>query len=38
MLKVKGQIIVILFNILLLGQNEVVLKMPQLREYNVKIN
>ena len=26
------------FNILLLGNNKVVLKMPQLQEYNLKIN
>ena len=36
--KVKGRIIGILFNILLLRNNKAVLKMPQFREYKLKIN
>jgi len=35
---IKRKIIVILFNILLLGKNKTVLKMPFLQEFNLKIN
>ena len=37
-LELKGQKIVILFNILLLGKDKAVLGMPFLREFNLKIN
>ena len=37
-LRIKGRIVIINFNILLLGRNKAVLEMPQLREYNLKIN
>jgi len=35
---IKGKIIIMNFNILPLGNNEVVLRMPWLKEYNLKIN
>ena len=37
-IKIKGRIIIINFNILLLENNKVVLGMPQLQKYNLKIN
>ena len=37
-IKVKEREIIISFNILLLGKDEVVLGMPFLREFNPKIN
>ena len=37
-LRIEGWIVVISFNILLLGRDEAVLGMPWLREYNLKIN
>ena len=37
-LKIKGRPIKISFNILPLGQDEAVLGIPQLQEYNPKIN
>ena len=37
-LKIKGRPIKMSFNILLLGWDEAVLGMPQLQEYNLKIN
>jgi len=37
-IKVKGRKIVILFNILPLGKDKVVLGIPFLREFNLKIN
>ena len=37
-LQIKGRNIYISFNILLLGNNKAVLRMPWLREYNFKIN
>ena len=36
--KVKGRKIIVLFNILPLGKDKVVLEMPFLREFNLKIN
>ena len=36
--EIKGRKIIISFNILLLGKNKVVLGMPFLREFNLKIN
>jgi len=38
MTKIEGKEIIINFNILPLGNNEVVLRMPWLQEYNLKIN
>ena len=38
MIKIKGKEIIINFNILLLGNNKVVLGMPQLQKYNLKID
>jgi len=38
MIKIKGEEIIINFNILLLGNNKVVLGIPWLQEYNLKIN
>ena len=35
---IKGHSITISFNILLLGKDKIILKMPQLKEYNLKIN
>ena len=35
---IKGRQIEISFNILLLGNNKAVLEMPQLQEYNLKID
>ena len=35
---IKGCSVTISFNILLLGKDEAVLGMPQLKEYNLKIN
>ena len=35
---IKGRTVKISFNILLLGTEEVVLEMPWLREYNLRIN
>ena len=35
---IKGRLIIISFNILLLGKDKAVLGMPQLQEYNLKIN
>ena len=37
-LKIKRRRVIINFNILLLGNNEAVLKIPQLQKYNLKIN
>ena len=37
-LRIKRQTIIINFNILLLGKDKAVLKMLQLKEYNLKIN
>ena len=37
-IELEGQKIVILFNILLLGKDKVVLGIPFLREFNLKIN
>ena len=37
-LELEGRKIVILFNILLLGKDKVVLGIPFLREFNLKIN
>ena len=37
-LKIKRQTVIINFNILPLGKDEAVLEIPQLREYNLKIN
>ena len=37
-LQVKGQNIVVLFDVLLLGKNETVLRMPFLQKFNPKIN
>ena len=36
--RIKGKEIIINFDILLLGNDEVVLGMPWLQEYNLKIN
>ena len=36
--KLKGRCIIILFNVLLLGKDKAVLKIPFLRKYNPKIN
>ena len=38
MIRIKGKEIIMNFNILLLGNNKAVLGMPQLQEYNLKIN
>jgi len=38
MIRIKGEEIVMNFDILLLGNNEVVLGIPWLQEYNLKIN
>jgi len=38
MTRIEGREIMINFNILLLGNNEAVLGMPWLQEYNLKIN
>ena len=35
---IKRRSITILFNILLLGKDKAVLRIPQLKEYNLKIN
>ena len=35
---IEGYTVVISFNILLVGKDEAVLKIPQLREYNLKID
>ena len=37
-LTIKGRPIKMSFDILLLGNNKVVLRMPQLQEYNLRIN
>ena len=37
-LTIKGRLVEISFNILPLGQDEVILEMPWLQEYNPKIN
>jgi len=37
-IRIKGKKIIISFNILLLGQDKIVLKMLWLQEYNLKIN
>jgi len=37
-IKIEGKEITMNFNILLLGNNEAVLGMPWLQEYNLKIN
>jgi len=37
-IEIKGQKVVVLFNVLLLGKDEVVLKMPFLQEFNLKID
>ena len=37
-LRIKGRTVIINFNILLLEKDKAVLKMPQLKEYNLKIN
>ena len=37
-LELKGRYINILFNVLLLRKDKVILEMPFLREYNLKIN
>jgi len=37
-IRIKGKEITISFNILLLGYNKVVLGMPWLQKYNLKIN
>jgi len=37
-LEIKGQKVVVSFNILLLGKNKAVLKMPFLQEFNPKID
>ena len=37
-LTIKGRQIKISFNILLLGRDKAILGMPQLQEYNLKIN
>jgi len=38
MIKIKGKEIIMSFNILLLGNNKVVLKMLWLQKYNLKID
>jgi len=38
MIKIEGKEIMINFDILLLGNNKAVLRMPWLQEYNLKIN
>ena len=35
---IKGRLVTVNFNILLLGNNKAVLRMPQLQNYNLKIN
>ena len=37
-IEVEGRKIIIIFNILPLGKDEAVLRMPFLREFNLKIN
>ena len=37
-IEIKGQKVVVLFNILLLGKNKAVLKMSFLQEFNLKID
>ena len=37
-LEIEGRHVVILFNVLLLGKDKVVLGMPFLREYNLRID
>jgi len=37
-IEIKGQKVVISFNVLLLGKDEAVLKMPFLQKFNPKIN
>ena len=37
-LTIKGRQVKISFNILLLGKDKVILRMPLLQEYNLKIN
>jgi len=37
-IEIKGQKLVVLFNVLLLGKDEVVLGMPFLQEFNLKID
>ena len=37
-LEVKGKYIVVSFDVLLLGKNKAILKMPFLQDYNPKIN
>ena len=37
-LEIKGQKVVVLFNVLSLGKDKAVLKMPFLQEFNLKIN
>ena len=38
MIKIEGKEVIISFDILLLGYNEAVLRMPWLQEYNLKID
>jgi len=37
-LEIEGRNIIISFNVLLLGKNKIVLGMPFLQEYNLRIN
>ena len=37
-IRIKGRVTIMNFNILLLGNNKVVLRMLQLQKYNLKIN
>ena len=38
MIDIEGKAVIMNFNILLLGSNKAVLGMPQLKEYNLKID
>ena len=37
-IRIEGKEVIMNFNVLLLGNNKAVLGMPQLQEYNLKIN